>query len=123
MKKNRFTLDELAEELRTQSILDISLIKFAILETDGRLNIVLFPSERPITAGQMSVKTDDSGYPVIIINNGKVIQKNLRLSGRDEAWLTKELSSRKVKNVKDVYLMSINETGTKKARFPVLRTL
>ncbi|NCB73866.1 MAG: DUF421 domain-containing protein [Clostridia bacterium] len=111
MKKNRFTPDELAEELRTQSILDISLIKFAILETDGRLNIVLFPSERPVTAGQMSIKADDSGYPVILINNGKVIDKNLRLCGKDNDWLDKELSARKAKNVKEVYLMSLNEAG------------
>ena len=111
MIKNRFTLDELAEELRTQSILDISLIKYAILETDGRLNIVLFPSERPVTAGQMSIKTDDSGYPVIIINNGKVIRKNLILCGKNENWLQKELAARKAKSVKDVYLMSLNEAG------------
>jgi len=111
MKKNRFTLDELAEELRTQSILDISLIKFAILETDGRLNIVLFPSERTVTAGQMCIETDDSGYPVIIINNGKLIPNNLRLCGRDGNWLQKELAARKVKDVKDVYFMSLNEAG------------
>ena len=111
MKKNRFTPDELAEELRTQSILDISLIKFAILETDGRLNIVLFPSERTVTARQLSIETNDSGYPMIIINNGKVIQNNLRLCGRDENWLQQELAEREVKSVKDVYLMSLNEAG------------
>lgn len=111
MKNNRFTPDELAEELRTQSILDISLIKFAILETDGRLNIVLFPSERTVTARQLSIETNDSGYPVIIINNGKVIPNNLRLCGRDENWLQKELTARKVRSVKDVYLMSLNEAG------------
>lgn len=111
MIKNRFTPDELAEELRTQSILDISLIKFAILETDGRLNIVLFPSERPVTAGQMSINADDSGYPMIIINNGKLIKDNLYQCGKNENWLNKELSARKVKSIKEVYLMSLNEAG------------
>ena len=111
MIKNRFTPDELAEELRTQSILDISLIKFAILETDGRLNIVLFPSERPVTAGQMSIESDDSGYPMIIINNGKMIKDNLYQCGKNENWLNKELSARKVKSIKEVYLMSLNEAG------------
>jgi len=111
MKKNRVTLDELAEELRGQSVLDISRIKYAILETDGRLNIVLFPSERPATAGQLQVQTQDSGYPMIIINNGKIVPKNLLLCGKDEAWLDKQLSDRQVKNVRDVYLMSINSSG------------
>jgi len=111
MKKNRVTLDELAEELRGQSVLDISRIKYAILETDGRLNIVLFPSERPVTAGQMQVQTQDSGYPMIIINNGKIVPKNLLLCGKDEAWLDNQLSARQVKSIKDVYLMSINSSG------------
>lgn len=111
MKKNRLTPDELAEELRGQSVLDISQIKYAILETDGRLNVILFPSERPVTAGQMQVKTDDTGYPVIIINNGRVISKNLRLCGKDERWLQKELSARKVSDPKDVFLMTVNNCG------------
>lgn len=109
MKKSRFTLDELCEELRTQSVLDISKVKFGILETSGKLNIVLFPSERPVTAGQMSIVTDDPGYPMMIINDGKLLEDNLRLCGKNEAWLNNELSSRKTKNVKDVYLMSVNE--------------
>ena len=111
MKKNRVSLDELAEELRGQSVLDISLIKYAILETDGRLNIVLFPSERPVTAGQMSIVSEDSGYPTIIINSGRVMQNNLRLCGRNLEWLDKELAARKIKDVKDVYLMSVNGAG------------
>ena len=109
MKKNRLSPDELAEELRGQSVLDMSQIKYAILETDGRLNIVLFPSERPVTAGQMQIKADDSGYPVIIINNGKIIPKNLRICGKDERWLQKELSARKISDPKDVFLMTVND--------------
>ena len=111
MKKNRLTPDELAEELRGQSVLDISQIKYAILETDGRLNIVLFPSERPVTAGQMSITAEDSGYPVVIINNGQVVRENLRLCGKDERWLQKELSVRKVSDPKKVFLMSVNNAG------------
>ena len=109
MKKTRLSPDELAEELRGQSVLDMSQIKYAILETDGRLNIVLFPSERPVTAGQMQIKADDSGYPVIIINNGKIIPKNLRICGKDERWLQKELSARKISDPKDVFLMTVND--------------
>ena len=38
MEKNRFTVDELMEELRSQGFYDISKIEFAVLETDGELN-------------------------------------------------------------------------------------
>ena len=47
MTKNRFTLDELTQELRNQGILDIASVEYAILETNGQLNIVLYPAEQP----------------------------------------------------------------------------
>ncbi len=47
MRRNRFTIDELAEELRTQGITDISTIQYAVLETDGSLNVMLFPAHQP----------------------------------------------------------------------------
>ena len=39
LRKNRFSLDELMQELRNQGVLDISKIEYGILETDGRLPV------------------------------------------------------------------------------------
>lgn len=111
MRKNRFTLDELADELRNQSITDISKVKYAILETDGRLNTILFPAEQPVTAAQMNIAVDDPGYPFIVINDGFVMENNLKIAGRDQNWLEKELRNRKAKSPKDVYLMTVNNAG------------
>lgn len=111
MRQNRFTLDELFEELRNQGILDVSTVKYAVLETDGKLNIVLYPAEQPVTAGQMGVQTEDNGYPMIIINNGRLLSHNLKLAGRDERWLEKELKRRGASRVNDVYLMTLNSSG------------
>ena len=41
LRKNRFSLDELMQELRNQGVLDISKIEYGILETDGRLNVLI----------------------------------------------------------------------------------
>ena len=108
MKQNRFTLDELYEELRNQGVLAVSLVKYAVLETDGKLNLVMFPAERPVTASQMQIKVNDTGYPMIIVNNGRLIGENLKKCGKDRKWLDKELERRKVKRVNDVYLMTLN---------------
>ncbi|NLV86700.1 MAG: DUF421 domain-containing protein [Clostridiales bacterium] len=108
MKNCRFTLDELAEELRTHGIIDISEVKFALLETSGKLNIILFPAERPVTVSQLGLEADDPGYPHMIINNGKLLSNNLKLCGKDKNWLKKQLSAQNVSDVSDVYLMSVN---------------
>ena len=111
MHRNRFTLDELTQELRNQGILDIASVEYAVLETNGRLNIILTPEQQPVTAAQMGVKPDDTGYFSILINNGRIIDKNLKRMGRDEHWLQKQLQQRGAQSVRDVYLLMLNDAG------------
>lgn len=111
LRRNRFTLDELMEELRNQSCLDISLIEYAILETDGKLNVILYPAERPVTPSQLGIDCGQGGYPLIVISDGKVLEANLKHLGRDENWLAKQLKSRDIKSPRDVFLMTVNKSG------------
>ena len=41
MQRNNLSLDELLSELRSQSVTDISVVEYAVLETDGTLNVLL----------------------------------------------------------------------------------
>ena len=111
MKKNRFTIDELAEELRKQNITDISKVRYAVLETDGTLNTVLYAAEQPLTPSQLKLEVEESGYSTILINDGKILEKNLRRVGRDGRWLEKELQRRGAQAADSVYLLSINHAG------------
>ncbi len=96
------------EQLRAQAITDISKVEYAVLETDGKLSIILFPPERPVTAGQLQVAEDDTGYPIILISNGRLRSENLRVAGKDEKWLQKQLQAHKVSSPRQVYFMSVN---------------
>ncbi|MBS1419171.1 MAG: hypothetical protein DBX49_05670 [Clostridia bacterium] len=111
MRKNRFTVDELMEELRNQSCMDISRIEYAILETDGQLNVILFPAERPVTSAQLGLEAGSGGYPFIVISDGKVLEANLRHAGRDLNWLQKQLTARGFEDAKGVFLMTVNDSG------------
>ena len=111
MRKTRVTLDELTQELRAQGVTDLSKIEYAILETDGRLNVLLYPSEAPVTASMMNLPTADGGYPVIVICDGRILEENLSRSGHDLAWLQRELESRGAENARQVFLLSVNAAG------------
>ena len=69
MRRNRFTVDELNEELRVQGITDLSTVKYAILETNGRVSVIPYANQRPVTAEQMNLFPDDVGLPLVIIND------------------------------------------------------
>ena len=111
MKKNRFTTDELMEELRNQGYLDISAVEYAVLETDGRLSVIPYPSESPVKPSQLKIEAEDRGYPVVVISDGHVIESNLRLVGRDRNWLKKRLAALGVKDAEQVFLMTVNSAG------------
>lgn len=111
MKKNRFSVDELAEQLRKKDIYDISTVKYAVLETDGSLSTLLYANQLPVTPNQMNLQTDDNGYAVILVNNGRVISDNLKKMGYDEVWLEKQLHQRKAGGVQNVYLLTVDDTG------------
>lgn len=111
MRKNRFTLDELTQELRAQGITDLSKIEYAILETDGKLNVILFPAETPVTASMLRLPVRDSGYPVVVISDGRILEENLQRSGRDLPWLQRELRERGAESAREVFLLSVNAAG------------
>lgn len=111
MRANRFTADELMQELRNQKIFDISQVEYAILETDGKLNVIPFPAEQPPTARQLGVPVTDGGFPAIVINDGRVLDKVLSGTGHDRSWLREELQRSGYASPEKVYLMTVNRGG------------
>ena len=109
MRRNRFTLDELMQELRSQGVTEIRNIEYAILETDGKLTLLPFPSARPVTAAQMGVATADGGYPRIVISDGRLLEGNLHQLGLDAAWLDAALQERGLTERGKVFLMTVDE--------------
>ena len=111
MRKNRFTVDELMQALRSQGILDITQVQYAVLETNGTLNVIPNASSQAVTAGQLGVSAEESSYPAIVISEGRVMDENLRWLGFDRNWLTRQLRSQKLKGPEEVYLMMADGTG------------
>ncbi len=112
MRRNRFTLDELMQELRSQGQSDASRVACGVLETNGRLSIILMPAEQPATAAMLGTVPEDTGYAHIIINDGRILDKNLALLGRGRRWLDNELRRRGIKSAGDVYILTLSETGS-----------
>ena len=111
LRRNRYSAEELLEQLRAKGIFELSSVEYAVLERDGTLNVILVPAERPVTAGELCLEKEDPGYPRVVICEGRVIADNLRLCGWDERRLQKELSKNGIGEAKDVYLMTVDEAG------------
>ncbi len=112
MQKNRFTLDELMQELRAQGLTDTAQVEYAVLETNGQLSIILKSGDQPATASQMGVDADDVSYAHIIINEGRILDNNLKLLGRDRRWLANELKRQNLRSADEVYILTLSENGS-----------
>ena len=111
MKQNRFTIDELYEELRQQSITDITKVEKAILETNGVLNVILRPEEQPASCKQLGIRCPAECSPIILINEGRILEENLRKAGTDLKWLNRYLRNNHIRASSDVYLLSCDKNG------------
>lgn len=109
MAKNRFTVDELMEDLRMNGINDISTVKYAILETNGRLSILPYAGLLPVTAQQMNVAAEDLGLPLVVVSDGRLLSHNLKTRGLNEIWLKSCLKNHGLSNVEDVFLLTVDE--------------
>ena len=113
MKRSRLTLDEVLEELRVQGVSALDDVKYAVLETSGQLSVLLRADVQPATPRQMGLKVaDDVFIPVILIDNGRLMGKNLQKLGLDEKWLQKQLKAHKVHRVQEVFLMTADRGGS-----------
>lgn len=113
MRANRFTLDELIEELRGQGVTDLSTVKFAVLETNGQLSVLLYPDEQPATPKQLGKPVkDDVSLPNILVNDGRILHHNLTYAGLTLDWLKGQLKAHGYRDAREVFLFSIDEKGS-----------
>ena len=101
--KQRISIEELLESLRSQGYFNLKDVQYALLETDGNLSIVPSPSY------DSSKATDFKHLPIPVIIDGKVIKDNLNELNKDEKWILKTLKSKNIKKVKDVLIFMIDE--------------
>ncbi len=105
MRKARLSVNELFEELRSKEILDIKTVKYAILETDGNLSTILYPQFQPLSPKDLKLESGKEDYPVIIIEDGVLIDKNLDYIGKKRRWLENYLKENKCSSYKDVFAL------------------
>ena len=111
MRKNRFTLDELMEELRLKGFADLADVKYAILETNGQISVLPYARRQPPAAALLGVEPEEGGLPLAVVSDGKVNLQALARLGRGPAWLSAELARRGLSGPEAVFFLTVDEAG------------
>ena len=110
LKQTRLTPDELTEHLRENGVLDLSTVKYAILETNGQVSVVRDAVYEPPSAKDLGIKPSSPELPITIISSGKLMKDNLRISGYTENWLHDILQKNNC-SVRQVLLLTVDASG------------
>lgn len=111
MRSIRYTLGDVLEQLRDKGIFDLKQVGFAIVETNGKVSVLLKPEFLPVTPQDLKLTPQAAGLSTELVYDGVIIEENLKQSNVDQLWLKNELKNKGINNISEVFLAAIDSSG------------
>lgn len=92
MRRQRYNLDDLFQQLREQQVGSIRDVTFAFLEPSGNLSVFTKEETQPVLA---------------LISDGVIQNTHVEIIGKTEDWLRKELKSQGVNKIEEIFYCSL----------------
>lgn len=93
MRRQRYNFDDLLTQLREQGIIDLNEVRFAILETSGKLSVIKNSEEE---------RSESESIPYPLIVDGVIQEENLNKIGKNHFWLLHQLKEHGDTKVKEI---------------------
>lgn len=110
MKKERFTINELQERIRSNNVFNIGDVEYAILETSGQITVIQKPNKRNTTPEDFGINPEYEGISYDLIIDGKIMKENLKKLGKNEKWLDNQIKKFGIKPC-DTLIATIDGKG------------
>lgn len=111
LRKLRYNLSDLLEQLRVKNIPDIADVEYAILETNGQLSVIPKAMRRHVNPGDLKLQIAPEALPYTLIMDGVLQNKSFSKANVTMAWLEKELRKANIDDYKKVLIASVDTHG------------
>lgn len=91
MRKQRYNLDDLFQQLREQQIGSVHEVAYAFLEPSGNLSVFTHEGIQPVLS---------------LVTDGIIQSRHVRLIGKTDEWLIKQLKSQGVEDCSKIFYCS-----------------
>ena len=108
LKKVKFDINDMLEEIRESGYFDLSQVEYAIMEANGKFSILPKPEYRPLTPKDMKIKVEKEGLCCNVIIDGKIMHNNLKNIKKDEKWLDKVLKVKGYSDISKILLATVD---------------
>jgi len=110
LTKAHLTADELLEQMRQKNAFKLADVEFAVLEANGKFNVLLNKENQPITPKHLGIKVGLEQEPQTVIIDGMIMDEPLATLGFNREWLNTELEKMGV-TVENVFLGQVDSYG------------
>ena len=83
---------------------DAAKLETAVLEGNGKISFLPKVSDRPVTPSDLGLTPSQDYMVANVILDGRIMQENLRHTGKDETWLRRQIRGQGAVTVEDVLL-------------------
>lgn len=99
LRKNNLDIEDVIEALRNANSFSFTEVKYAILETSGKVTVI------------KNNEKSSTEIPILIINNGKTLNSNLKISPIPIDKIKEFLLSLNINSIKQVRIFTIDKEG------------
>lgn len=124
IKSLNISVDDLFEAIRGNGFFSLDEIQYAIVETNGTINVLSKNDFSPVTLGNLKEISNGNSFklkniseidaptiPITLIAEGKINKNNLKAASLEETDIKKILEKTKTKNIKNVLILTIDGNG------------
>lgn len=111
LKELRLSVDDVLEGLRLAGAPNLKDIRYAIVERNGQLSVILRTEAQPATPAQHGLHPSEVGLPLVLISSGEVIEKNLHELNKTEQWLLEQCKKQHCSSFQEVFLFTLDDSG------------
>ena len=110
LRQMRLTTDEVIETLRKQNVASVADVKYGVIEPDGTLTVIPRQAKQPVTADMLGLSPRDAGLPLVVVSDGKLVNRSLQLLHLDPRDIEHRLNNQSIA-LSDVFLMTLDDCG------------
>lgn len=110
-KKAKIDLNEFLVQCRTNGFFNLSDVKTALLEENGKISFLPYSDRRPANPSDFNIKPKEDNIITNLILDGKVMDNNLQEIGYDKLWLNEMLQKQGIIKTDNIFLATYDGDG------------
>lgn len=110
-KKAKIDLNEFLVQCRTNGFFNLSDIKTALLEENGKISFLPYSDKRPANPSDFNMKPKEDEIVTSLVLDGKVMEENLKELRFDKLWLNQMLQKQGIIKTDNIFLATYNSDG------------